>query len=794
MNIGDTNLPAYTLPLTAIQYQKPNEDLTEYEKRKDNGFWFTQMARWSCLNFFNGNMPVFYNGGSSTTNLRCGDEILENYANYYGRQQNKTFAYTETLNEKETIQAVYVPDQKIRQIVDSMLGNTIKMIQPIKDSISAKLLSEDSIKGRDQLRRKLEIKQAVDKLIGEVNGVKFAPSGVEQIEEGEDIDDIINEFKEKEQLRFIKLGQSIYFRNRLSKKFEDSGFDEIVGNISNFVVEVNNGQSEIRLYPSYNSIIDTRATDDYLSDAMLGGGVQFLTAAEVFTKWGNELSEDEREHINRMTEKQYSNWLECYNYYNSGCPNLTWWIQETGKVACATVYWIGKKNLPYRKKKTGYGTDKLQFLDDDKMYHVYDDNGKQIMDSGKAVMKKGNDIKTEGIWAVHQCTLIGNYCSVGKGYHPLQIRSNLNKQKPILPTITFVHRLKMGYYRSVVSRLRHYAEERGRLALKIQELTGRDMGKVHVLFASKLGLAENETQEVFKDFKTMGFTIINDTGEASDVDSKLTADMLDFSLQPTIVSYIQLWKEQAIEMENVASTSQIAMGQQTRTIGKGVQEQSISQSTLGQLSMYDGLKEHWRQVMQYALNCEKMLRAGKTSMIQTSENDAYLLNINKNETYQDLGLYIEESESIEGQERQVLIDGLFALNQHGGSAEAMEGLLATTRMVRINSAREGEEYLEKLIGKKKREDALKVQAQMQGEQQHEAGLVQMNQTFQVGLQQLKEENSNYRAELTATLSAVSKMQASMEATTAQMLALLNKFEPQSPLAQAQQAAPTTPEE
>ncbi len=786
--INDLNLPSFQLPLTAIAYQKPNEDITEAEKFKDDGFWFTQMARWSAINFYNGLIPTFYNGDTVST-LRCGDDILENYAYYFGRQQNKTFAYTETINESDTIQAVYVPDQKIRQIVDSMLGNSIKMIQPIKDSISAKLLSEDSIKGREQLRRKLEIKQAVDKLIGEIAGVKYAPAGVEDIGEDEDVDDIINEFKEKEHLRFIKLGQSIYFTNQLSKKLEDSAFDEIVGNISNFIVDVVNGKTEITLIPSYNSIVDTRATDDYLSDAMLGGGVQFLTAAQIFEKWGNELSEDQRNHISRMTEKQYANWMECYSYYNSGCPNLTWWCQQTGKVSCATLYWIGKKNLPYRKKKTMYGENKIQFLDDEKMYHVFDENGKPMMENGKEVMKKGNDIKTEGIWAVHQCTLIGNYCSVGKGYHALQIRPSGDKQKPILPTVTFIHRLKMGYYRSVVSRLRHYAEERGRLKLKIQELTARDMGKVHVLFASKLGLTENETEEVFKDFRTMGFTIINDTGEAIDENGQVRADVLDFSLQPTITAYIQLWKEEGAEMEAMANTSTIAMGQQQTTIGKGVQDRTITQSTLGQLSMYDGLMEHWRRLLQYALNCEKVNKAGKTTVIQTSEDDAYLLNINKKEMWEDIGLYIEPSEEIQGQERQVLIDGLFALNQNGGNAESLEGLLATTRMVRINSAREGEEYLEKLIAKKKKEDMAKYQAETQGAQQHEAGLMQMQQTFAVGMEQLKQENANYRSELTATLSAVSKMQASLEQSSAQMMMLLNKFEPQNPLAQGAASPP-----
>lgn len=771
MDYSSQILPSFTLPGASIEYSKPNEEITEKEKFEDGGKFFEQMNRWIALNFFNPFRPRFYDNEKITQ--RVCDTMSENWAYYYGHQQNNTFNASAMINENDTIQAVYVPDQKIRQLVDHGVGNCIKMIQPIKDSLSAKVLSYDKIKETDGLKKKLQTKKDLDKIMPNDSGVTFAPAGIEAIGDDDDIDDIMDKFKEKEELKFVKLAQHIYYKNGLGKKYEQSALHEFVNNVSTFFADVENNDTEVNFFPSNNSIVDTRATDDYLSDAELSGFVQFLTPAEIFDKWGTWLDDDQKMHINNMSQKKYSNWQECYNYYNLGCPNYIPWDSETGKVSCVTTFWIGKKDLRYSLSENQYGKKKRKFIDDNADYNVFEDGKATLDENGKGITEKGSEKKGDKeSWFVHKSTTIGNYACVGYGYHPIHIRQNGKKQKPLLPTIQFVHRLNMGYARSVVSRLRHFSDEKGRLKLKIQELTGQDMGKLSVLYADKMGLTEDTAKEMFKDFKTMGFSIIGRTGEVGEDNRGMAADTIDRSLQPTITAYVDLCRVQDAEMEAIVSTPAVSLGQQQSTIGKGVQSQTITQATLGQLSLYDGLMEHYRQVLAYALNVAKTLKAGKEEMIQTGDNEAYLLNITKDETYENIGLYILPSDVIEEKNRETLTNALFAYNQNPQTG--LGALINTLKIMGANSYEESINKLEKYQQKQEKKEIATQQMQGQQETQQQMALIAAEKAFTVKMKEMELLIKSSDTRYVADVSSLTKIVTGMESQNTQILQLLLK--------------------
>ncbi len=337
----------------------------------------------------------------------------------------------------------------------------------------------------------------------------------------------------------------------------------------------------------------------------------------------------------------------------------------------------------------------------------------------------------------------------------------------------------MGYARSLVSRLRHYSEERGRLKLKIQELTGKDMGKVYVLWADKMGLTRQQAEEVFKDFKTMGFTVVEKSGESSNEDGRMAADMLDFSLQPTITAYVDLWKQEGMEMEAMASTSNVALGQQTTVIGKGVQENTINQSTLGQISLYDGLMEHWRQVLQYALNVEKTLKAGKEEIVQTSPEQSYLINIDKALRFEDVGLFIQMNDPFEQDEKDILQKGLFAYAQNGGTLESAEALLNVVKIIRAKSSAEQEKHLERFIEKKAKQQAMVAQQESVSAQELQNSGIALQKVFEAQMQESKDLNANYRVEVQSVMSAVAKMSGDLEKTN-QLILQLSQSQPQTP--------------
>lgn len=784
------NFGTYELPMSQLTFNKPAEDISEKEKFAEKGEWFARMARWTMWNFYNPFESQFYNPIKNDTTVygRWSNEMLENFAYYYGRQQNKTYAYTEQIDQNNTIQAVYIPDQKIRQLVDHAVGISRKMIDPIPKSFSATILSENFLKEHNDLRRKLEIKKALASLINDQAGVTFAPNGIDEVDEDTDIDSVMEEFMENQTIDFVRTAQGLYYNNSLNTKLEQSALHELVGNVSTFLVDVDeNNETKIEFYPCYNSIVDTRATDDYLNTAMCSGGVKWLTAAEITDKYGKWLDEDQRNFINRLSEKTYKNWQECYNFYNRGFGEPSSMINwcENGKVSVATVYWIGKKDIPYRVKDTKFGS-KLQWIDSSKDYAVMEGGKPKYDEKGKIVTQKGEDIRGEGSgWFVHKCTLIGNCIAVDYGYTKVQVRPQGKKQKPLLPTVQFVHRMTMGYARSLVSRLRQFAEERGMLKLKIQELVGKDLGMVYLFWAHKMALTDQSTENIYKDFRSMNFSLINTNGEDNGEQSgKITAEALNLSLQSSVMSYIQLVRECAIEMEGIVNMPAIALGQQTDVVGKGVQSTTINQASLGQLSLYSGLAEHWRQLIQYALNVEKTVNAGKEKMVRTGANEAYLVNIAKNLKWEEIGLQIEFGNPNDEIIKKTLLDGLFAFNQNGGTVEAAEALLTTVKLMNFNSTVEGEEHLENFVEKKKKEAIQNAQAQQQSEIQGQAALQAQIQTFQAQMKEMELLIKSSDTRYVADVASLTKLVTDMEKNNTQMSQLL--------MQQMAEQPPTTP--
>lgn len=790
----DIVFPEYKLPLSQIAFNKPPEDVSEKEKFANNGEWFMLMSRWTAWNFCNPFQARFTNpikGSNGVVNDgilgRWREEMQRNWNYYYGIQENDTYAYTEQIDQNNTIQAVYVPDQKIRQLVDHGCGISRKMIDPIPKSFSATILSESFLKEHNDLKRKLEIKKALSKLITEESGVTFAPGGIEDVDEETDIEEAMQEFLEDQTIDFVRTAQGLYYNNDLRSKLEQSALHELVNNVSTFYVDVDeNDQTNIEFWTSDTAIVDTRATDDFLKSATLSGGTSWHTAADIINKWGKWLTEDQQEFITRMSEKTYKNWSECYSYYNRGWGDPASMINwcENGKVSITTVFWIGRKDIPYRKKDTKFGS-KLQWIDNTKDYAVMENGKVKYDEQGKIITQKGEDIRGDGSgWFVHKCRVIGNCIPVDYGYTKVQVRSQGKKQKPLLPTCQYVYRMNQGYARSLVSRLRHFAEERGMLKLKIQELVGADLGNVYVLWANKLALTDQSIEHIYKDFRSMRMTLINTDGEDVEDKAGLTAEALNFSLSQSVMAYIQLVRECAQEMQEIVNMPAVSLGTQLDTIGKGVQQSTIQQASLGQLSLYSGLAEHWRQTIQLALNMQKTIRAGKSDMVRAGDNESYLVNISQKLKWEEIGLAIDFVDPNDEVKKKVFMDGLFAYGQQGGTLESAEALNNIMKLLNFNSTIEAEAHLDAFVEKKKKENIQNQQTQMQGETQQQMAMIEAQKSFEVRMKEMELIIKSSDTRYVADVNSLTKVVASLEKSNDTILALLMK--------QQAEVAPITP--
>jgi hypothetical protein len=256
-------------------------------------------------------------------------------------------------------------------------------------------------------------------------------------------------------------------------------------------------------------------------------------------------------------------------------------------------------------------------------------------------------------------------------------------------------------------------------------------------------LITSTAKDVISDFERMGIHITDGsaTGEefVAGQDARLV-EVVDMTLDPNVQQLVNLRREEERLMEEIVNIPKIALGQQSGYVGAKTQAGTIAQSNLGTTYLYQGFIEFFQKELAFALNQYKV------SLMTESEQEIPVvgtrgkewLKITKEFQMEELGVYIKVKDFMDDQARERLI-GL-------AQAAMQNGLIDMTDYVKIEQARSYTELLGDLkysMNKKKR-DAEKQQAMAQMMQQ---AMMEQQMAQQQGIAQMKEEGSNYRAEL-----------------------------------------------
>ncbi|MBK7390857.1 MAG: hypothetical protein IPI23_17805, partial [Bacteroidetes bacterium] len=232
-------------------------------------------------------------------------------------------------------------------------------------------------------------------------------------------------------------------------------------------------------------------------------------------------------------------------------------------------------------------------------------------------------------WDIYQGTLIGNKYIVNWGLMPNALRDMDDMGRPLQPIRYFCSSMALGTNKCVVSRLKMLQDELDRLQFKIVEMTGSAFGKTYVVNGNKLDVTSTE---LFSDLKIMKIAVIKGTsGEIDDEnEGQKLIETIDLTLDPNIIRYVELKREQEREMNEIVSTSDISLGQQRTTIGKAVQENTVAQNTYGAAPLIWGTLKHFEDIIQYNVNL-KQLRYSMSDSIDESltigDKGSYLLKI-----------------------------------------------------------------------------------------------------------------------------------------------------------------------
>jgi len=733
-----------------LNYNKPNDMMLDKYKFANDGEYFLQYGRYVIRNFYNQPYPFFLNPSIS---LGISDMMVRNFMYYFGEQSNESYKYEMQMPGASSFTAPFVPDQRIRTLIEHMVGKIRSMIESVEDSMSVKSLDYETVKVREAFRRKIEIKLLIDPLMQD-NPVLYAPEGVAKVTTQEEADAIVDKYRTKLENACLKLVRGIYYEEELKLKFEDAAVNQLVGNFCQIVIEVIGDALDIRVTPCYNAIIDNRTNGDFGQYAEVGGYVTSMTPSEIFSRYPKVFeSEKNQKFINTMAKSLASNWQGAYDFYNLN--NIRFWDNSTGKVAVAKVFFLAQSNLRYNvlpKGKTGL---RARFLDDDplKKRHVNTPEGQLYIPSEDIA---GDDWS----WKWHQVDIIGNAIVANYGYVPYQVLSSKKGRRPSPPFTQYVHRNYMGFFKSFVARLSAHSDKKESLRRKIQEMQNRDMGKVYAIYADKLAAAGIDPLTVFEDFKSMGVAIIGVDGEPGSLTNAkgLVAEELDFSLQHQISQYINMLVFEDKMMDDITNLPPSVLGTQDKIVGKGVQEQTINQSQYSTLSLYKGFETFMQNTCQLALNIEKMRRAdsGEEEIIQISPTDAEIIQIDKKDKYQELGIFFEPLDEIE-QSNKGLYSQILQSYSQNASPEGAEAILNILKLMKAKSFNEGISMLQQFVDTQKiaRSNEEKAMAEHQGQVEQQS--IQMQQDFQIAMKKLdgqikmnetmfKEEQQNFRTE------------------------------------------------
>ncbi len=643
------------------------------------------------------------------------NRMLKNMSYYQGKQENTEYADWTTGNVAEqNYQAHWIKGQDIAELLNFMKGNMLERIVNLQ--ITAKALSEHAVSEKQDYRTKLLMKYRFRDVFAELEqqGVQFNVGPKEGLESEEAIDDFMEKnYKQNGVDVAMAIAKDFWFKSFGLHKFLDSFLKCLITGTAQMHHYVQNGKLFMQPIPSWQMIYDTRHDDDYNRDAQFIGIVETMTPTEVFSRFP-QLTKAQREEIKLMARTK-----DLGVRYNVGFTNFLWWNYNIKREECVvsvvTSYWIGRHDMGLKKTKDKFEVDRMSVV-------------------GKG--EKGDYVVDD----IYKGTLIGNRFLLEYGLDDNIVEDPMDKSKPLFPIVRYLPNMVGGEPRAMVSRFTDMQDEIDALKFMVRQAVGRWMGKCFIV----RGDVGNNTQlqEIYKDFKSMGLTVLPPSGE--DGADKGLGQMVDFSLDPNIMRIEEIVKMNRDLLKEYASVSNVSLGMQTSYMGMGERNSAIGQSTYGLASLYNGFMDFIQMNLQYAANVEKTLLTMDGNDTEASfvvgDKGVLFLKIMKEMKFEDFLIIIKLNDSMDEAARKEM--------QQVALGWAQNNVLDPDAWIKVRQAEtfsEATKVLEYAMKKKRKEQAEQQQAQQEHDQQMQA---QQGQALQQA-EMLRQAGQDSRAHINA---------------------------------------------
>ena len=632
----------------SISYTQPNQDVLESEK---NESWYIQNIRYFST-YYNRPFSRFYDTTDSVKAFSQVEDILVNNAYYLARQRNLSYNYLS--GGLGNVQANWRNGQKIAALVNSMTGTMTKVLENIKPSTKSisKRVRNEKIQLIEDLSMKVDASEILDEL--KTLGVDFQPVNPNiQIADKEEAERYANyTYKDYADMIGVDICDRLVRENFLRQKFGQEFKNVVIGGITGMHNSVVNGKVNQEILLSQEIIWDNSVEDDFNRKSTFRGFIKNYTPSEIRKKWGKKLSAKYGDkvftEIDQLSQDANTkiDWIDTYN----NASNFNWYEasngKKVGKVKAVVMYWYAIRDTRYKEKDIKYKEQKISTTT------------KKIDDSKDKNRLIPGDY---GVLDICRGTLIGNKWLVEDGYVNNLVRDPNNKSNPQFPIFFYIPNMTLDQYRSIVGRLRELQDEADACSLKVRQLMGRDLGKNYIIYGDKLGLTS--PKELFLDFKSINLHVTTGaSGEDPSSDqsnSQRHVEPVDLTLDPNVSRYVELKRQLETEMEEISSIPKMSLGTQSTVIGKGVQQTTIQQASLGNTSLYNGMIQHYEEILQNAVNMQRIAfcAEGNEALAEmwVGERGLQFIKASKNFLLEDMGVYLDINDNVDDGVRQRLI-------------------------------------------------------------------------------------------------------------------------------------------
>lgn len=661
----------------------------EYGSEED---WYAACVRW-ITTWYNQYSPLRDNYDKTRTvftnnNTMMGeaDQIVENFLFYQGDQPLREYYYfiqdpnpnldiiaqSQGTAPSAIIPTPWIKGHKIYQLISYMQGTFAGRVAAAR--LSVENMSKDVRTMKHRLITKAILRYEYAELLksfAEQTGVEFEPFPSQQFDK---VDDAINfiaktpqEWTEREALRILG---NIESRNETKGLMEKIFKNVIIGRYGGCYIYLDgNGRLQQMNVAPQNLILDRRVDHDFHGKDEFVGFIQFMTPEEVIVKYPN-LSEEDREDIIRTARSQPEN---LWKWNVNSNRNFNWWdYQADCKIAVVSCFWRSYK--------------------DGKMYK--DGSRWRYLNPNQKNRKGDFEVET-----IRKATLIGNKYLTDYGEDECIIYDPKDPSRVMLPILWVAPATHMGYNKSLVDRLKALQNNIDAIENKINDSISHDFGNVYIFDGSRIkGQAPDE---ILSDIKKHRLSIISrrDGEELRPDEMGPLVERMDMSISQNVFRYVELQREKERLMEEIASTSKIALGQQQTYVGLSTQQNTIAQNTRGSEHIYSAVLKLYSDIMAYSMEKIKLgyLHNKNRHVLEeiTDERGINFLNETKDLSFADLMVKVHIEDIVDDQMKSALIQAAFAALQN-----QIIDFLDYVKLIQMKTYTEMSTYFEAVISRK----------------------------------------------------------------------------------------------